>query len=458
MSDSHVIKSVEWLVKHQNGDGGWGMYDHDDSRIVTTAEGVVALTIAGVKSNSLDRGIDYLVTSANNPSWCKYIRHHAWIIYALNRAGKAELIPSRCFQYVYRSHHNGAWCQEPGGFPSLFTTFLATRALFVSGKSIRLVAKARQWIAYQTKGEYWTFDGSHPSYTATSYAVLALMTQENWRASTYEKLINNAIQFLINGQEANWPIEREPNVAGDLVYNFHHCSISWVIMALITAGVSIYHPAIIEAINSLYNKYYCNTTGGWSEEEEHRPSVFATSHAIAAIESLHKAFSVENFLSNSWNEVSLMNSAQKNSKNIFIVHGHDNATKFEVARFLEKLGCNPVLLEEQVESGINTIFQKLMDHAGKVSYAIVLLTPDDLAEDETGTKAARARQNVLFELGLFIGKLGVDRVCLLKKGDVDIPTDISGVLYLNLNDGGWELSLAQKINKAELPIDVRKLL
>jgi predicted nucleotide-binding protein len=106
-----------------------------------------------------------------------------------------------------------------------------------------------------------------------------------------------------------------------------------------------------------------------------------------------------------------------------------------MARFIEKLGCEAVILEERVTSGLTTIFEKLTQEANNISYAIVLLTPDDLAEDSTGNKIARVRQNVMLELGWFIGKLGAERVCLAKKGNLDIPSDIHGVLYLNLDDG-----------------------
>lgn len=458
MNDSHVIRSMEWLAKIQNGDGGWGMYDYHDSRIVTTAEAVTALAIAGVKGKVIDDGIDYLATRGNDPNWCKYTRHHAWIIYALTRAGQEDKIPARCFQALQRSHIQGAWGHESRGHPNLFATFLAVRALEVADRSKRLLARARQWVAEQSKGSYWTFTDNQPSYTATSYAVLALTTQPGWRDSAYGRKVEDAVGFLREGAKTNWPIERDPRVSGDFLYNFHHCSLSWVIMALLAAGVSVFDPVVVGALDQLYNGLYYQDTGGWSEEAEHRPSVFATSHATAALEKFYNAFSVEDYLSHLAEAGPATRAPQSHSNNVFVVHGHDTSAKYQVARFLEQLGCKAIILDEQVDSGLTTIFQMLTQHAADVSYAIVLLTPDDLAEDATGKRAARARQNVILELGLFLGKLGAERVCLAKRGDVDIPTDVSGVLYLNLDDGGWKLSLARKLKRAGLPVAADKLI
>jgi predicted nucleotide-binding protein len=71
---------------------------------------------------------------------------------------------------------------------------------------------------------------------------------------------------------------------------------------------------------------------------------------------------------------------------------------------------------------------------------------------------ACARKDLFRPTGLFLGKLGAEKVCLAKKGDIEIPTDISGVIYLDLDDGSWKLSLAQKLKKAGLSIDLDKLL
>jgi hypothetical protein len=106
------------------------------------------------------------------------------------------------------------------------------------------------------------------------------------------------------------------------------------------------------------------------------------------------------------------------SKDIFIVHGHDEAAKPAVARFIEHLGLHPIILHEQADRG-RTIIEKF-EHHSDVGFAVVLLTPDDMGhpKDEPPKSNPRARQNVIFELGFFFGMLNCSRVCALLKGDI----------------------------------------
>jgi predicted nucleotide-binding protein len=144
--------------------------------------------------------------------------------------------------------------------------------------------------------------------------------------------------------------------------------------------------------------------------------------------------------------------------NIFIIHGHDAGTKEEVARFLSKLGLNPIILHEQANKG-KTVIEKFEQHAD-VPFAIALLTPDDIgaSKSEPERLRPRPRQNVLFEFGYFIGKLGRTRVCGLIKGEVEIPSDYSGVLYINFDSADWRWELIKELKAANLPIDVNTAL
>jgi len=142
---------------------------------------------------------------------------------------------------------------------------------------------------------------------------------------------------------------------------------------------------------------------------------------------------------------------------IFIVHGHDEAAKEIMARFIEQLSLTPVILHEQ-PSGGNTIIEKLMAHVD-VDFTVVLLTPDDVGSSSSAPSSlkSRARQNVVFELGLFIGVLGRKKVCALYKGDVELPSDYQGVLYVPMDDtGGWKLLLARELRNAGLNVDMNK--
>lgn len=146
---------------------------------------------------------------------------------------------------------------------------------------------------------------------------------------------------------------------------------------------------------------------------------------------------------------------------VFIVHGHDEVIKQSVARFLEHLDLDVVILHEQPDKG-QTLIEKLESHSSEVDigYAVGLLTPDDLGKlaSEEGELSPRARQNVVFELGYFIAKLGRERVRALYHKDVELPSDYQGILYTELDDAGaWKLSLAIEMKAVGFNIDLNKL-
>lgn len=143
---------------------------------------------------------------------------------------------------------------------------------------------------------------------------------------------------------------------------------------------------------------------------------------------------------------------------VFIVHGHDEAARESVARFVEKLGLIPVILHEQANSG-KTIIEKLEEYSN-VKFSIVILTPDDegrkAGENELST---RARQNVVLELGYFIGLLGRNNVCALHKGSVEIPSDYMGVVFVPFDSSqGWKLQLAKEMKASGMEIDMNDAL
>lgn len=152
------------------------------------------------------------------------------------------------------------------------------------------------------------------------------------------------------------------------------------------------------------------------------------------------------------------NSTALDLTKVFIVHGRDDLAKTEAARFIEKLGFSAIILHEQASSG-KTIIEKIEAHTN-VGFAIVLYTPCDiggLAGEKT--QKSRARQNVVFEHGYLIGKLGRHNVCALVKGDVEIPNDISGIVYVPLdNHGAWHLSVAKELRNAGYSVDMNKII
>lgn len=141
-----------------------------------------------------------------------------------------------------------------------------------------------------------------------------------------------------------------------------------------------------------------------------------------------------------------------NSKKVFIVHGHDEAAKEKAARFLTKIGFDPVILHEQANAG-QTIIEKFEKH-GDVGFAVVLLTPDDIGGPRGRDVQPRARQNVILELGYFVGRLGRKRVCALKTGDLEVPSDFAGVVYEEMDPAGaWQTALARELQEAGHEID-----
>ena len=145
-------------------------------------------------------------------------------------------------------------------------------------------------------------------------------------------------------------------------------------------------------------------------------------------------------------------------RKVFIVHGHDQNARDAMARFAERVDLEPVILLEQASQG-NTIIEKFEVNSN-VGYAVVLLTGDDIGgnQDEDGRMQPRARQNVIFELGFFIGKLGRERVCALTKGNPEIPSDYSGVVYIPMDEGdAWQGKLVKELKAAGFDIDANKL-
>jgi len=142
---------------------------------------------------------------------------------------------------------------------------------------------------------------------------------------------------------------------------------------------------------------------------------------------------------------------------IFIVHGHDESAKEKVAGFIRALDLNPVILHEKPNKG-RTIIEKFEDYAD-VGFAVVVLTPDDVGAptSDRDNLQKRARQNVVFELGFFLGKLGRERVCALHKGGVELFSDYDGVIFVPMDENdGWKLKLARELKAAGISIDLDK--
>lgn len=151
------------------------------------------------------------------------------------------------------------------------------------------------------------------------------------------------------------------------------------------------------------------------------------------------------------------NPSPSSTKHVFIVHGRDDESRYQVALFVKELGLNDIMLDRQPDEGIIAILDKFEREAKKADFAIALLTPDDVGalKNEAETQLnSRPRQNVVFELGYFISALGRQKVCLLIKGEIENPSDLDGMLYKRMDGDEWKLKVARDMQKAELPVDL----
>ncbi len=144
---------------------------------------------------------------------------------------------------------------------------------------------------------------------------------------------------------------------------------------------------------------------------------------------------------------------------VLVVHGRNREVKEQVARFLMRLGLEPILLDEQPAMG-RTLIEKLEAQAGIV-FAVVILTGDDVGGLATRprTLRLRARQNVIFELGFSVANLTRERVCALYQEGVELPSDMHGVEYMPLDPAGaWRAKLGRELYEAGLRFDPLKVL
>jgi predicted nucleotide-binding protein len=184
---------------------------------------------------------------------------------------------------------------------------------------------------------------------------------------------------------------------------------------------------------------------------------------------IEKFNSKVDFLKNLHNKILLLKSYVEDQKHcktdgsnigkthVFIVHGHDELVKVETARFIEHLELKPIILHEQASSGM-TVIEKIEEYSNLVAFAIILYTPCDVGsmKGKENESKFRARQNVVFEHGFLMAKIGRENVAAMVKGDIEVPNDISGVVYIDM-EKDWKLALAKELRKSGYQIDMNKV-
>jgi predicted nucleotide-binding protein len=142
--------------------------------------------------------------------------------------------------------------------------------------------------------------------------------------------------------------------------------------------------------------------------------------------------------------------------NLFLIHGRDLTTRDMVSNFLQTLGVRSIIAMEGPSKG-RTIIENMQD-AGGASYAVALMTPDDIGSLKGSNRRAmksRARQNVIYEIGYFTGCLGRDRVCILQAGEIEVPSDLQGTIIISLdNTEQWKPKLARELRAGAFPLSL----
>lgn len=202
--------------------------------------------------------------------------------------------------------------------------------------------------------------------------------------------------------------------------------------------------------------YPMNAGEAWWENNRAEVLTSQLGQLATMVELLNTEFELSGSANESHREVRIVKQIAPNNRDIFVVHGHNEKVKEAAARFLEKLHLTPVILHEKPNQG-RTVIEKFTDYSD-VSFAVVLLTADDRGgkiDEAFDKQRKRARQNVILELGFFLGKLGRRKVCALYEDGVEIPSDYDGVLFVKLDDrGAWKIDLAKEIKATGIEVDM----
>ena len=164
---------------------------------------------------------------------------------------------------------------------------------------------------------------------------------------------------------------------------------------------------------------------------------------------------IKNEIREEMNSMKINNGKIENSfQKVFIIHGHDGELKEAVARIITEQGIEAIILNEQANSG-RTIIEKIEQYSD-VGAAVALFTCDDIGKKKSDTnECPRARQNVVFEAGFFMGKLGRDRVIIIAEKGIELPSDLHGVVYTDRDS--WKIDVCKELKAIGYNVDMNKL-
>ncbi len=235
---------------------------------------------------------------------------------------------------------------------------------------------------------------------------------------------NPGINYLLNrqGYAGGW----DPGPAQSPVE-----AAAWATKALLSIPNIRREARVVNAIDSglQYLQSMCVPNLGWPAELGETPTLWTTYYACLALLSQVDARREDEGAGG------IMRSRHR--RRVFIVHGHHAALRDEVKQIVSELAFEPVVLQDMPNQGATTIMEKFEYYAQQegVDFAVVIATPDGR---DTTDNTSIPRGNVLVELGWFIGKLGRNRVCILKDTAVTLPSDFGGVAFIDVRDKNWK--------------------
>lgn len=142
----------------------------------------------------------------------------------------------------------------------------------------------------------------------------------------------------------------------------------------------------------------------------------------------------------------------RSANRVFVVHGRNEVARIAVVSFQESVGLEGIVLHDQPNMGRH-LLTKFIDEAELVTFAVVLMTDDDVGSARGGSLAPRARQNVILELGYFIAHLGQPKVCALISPGLETPSDFDGIVYIRMGaDERWKKELLRELVAAKMPV------
>jgi predicted nucleotide-binding protein len=202
------------------------------------------------------------------------------------------------------------------------------------------------------------------------------------------------------------------------------------------------NPLAVTAENSLFAAYIVRSASESNQEDANKQSNDSSLDLPAEISALGRQTG---------------NPASRNPNRVFVVHGQNDVARTAVVQELHRLGLEAIVLHEQPNMGRH-LLTKFIEEADLVTFAVVLMTDDDMGSVKDGTLAPRARQNVILELGYFLSHLGQPRVCALITPDLETPSDFDGIVYIRMDRGGnWKMELARELRAAGMPLVERKV-